>query len=198
MSLFATVAYRLRQRDLLQALVALFALLIFALAVGWPGAGEANGSWSGVAQARSVALMLLAVGFGVFGAADPKGRLETLLALSLLVLLALPLEALAYAASYPAVPLWWLTAQPLLDTAAYFGIGLFLGRATRRVPALWPLLPPLAFVGLLGLSVWLEQPLLNPVASALQVSGLHLGLSLALALVTYAACIRGRMTRHGD
>jgi hypothetical protein len=197
-NLFSTVAYRLRQRDLLQALLALFALLIFALAVGWPGAGDPNDSWSGVAQARSVAVMLLAVGFGVFGAADPKGWLETLLGLSLVVLLALPLEALAYAASYPAVPPWWTVAQPLLDTAAYFGIGLLLGRATRRVPALWPLLPPLAFVGLLGLSVWLEQPLLNPVASALQVSGLHLGLSLALALATYAACFRGRLERHGD
>lgn len=198
MSLLAAVAYRIRQRDLLQALLGLLALLIFALAVGWPGAGEPNGSWAGVAQARSVALMLLAVGVGVFGATDPKGWLETLLALSLVVLLVLPLEALAYAASYPEVPLWWTVAQPLLDTAAYFGIGLLLGRVTRRVAALWPLLPPLVFVALLGLSVWLERPLLNPVASALQVSSLHLGLSLALALATYAACIRGRVERHGD
>jgi len=197
-SLFSEIAYRLRQRDLLQALLALFTLLIFALAVGWPGAGEANGSWQGVAQARSVALMFLAVGFGVFGAANPKGWLETLLALSLVVLLALPLEALAYAASYPEVPLWWTVAQPLLDTAAYFGVGLALGRVTKRVSALWPLLPPLVFVALLGLGVWLEQPLLNPVASALHVSAVHLGLSLALALATYVACIRGRLSRHGD
>lgn len=173
------------------------ALLIFALAVSWPGTGEANVSWANVAQVRSVSLMLLAVGFGVFGAATPD-RLGTLLALMLVVPLILPLEALAYAASYPEVPVWWFVAQPLLDTASYFGLGLVLGRATKRVAALWPLLPPLVFVALLGLSVWLEEPLFNPVATAARPSWLHLALSLVLALTTLAVCVRSRVVGNGD
>jgi len=192
------VAERLRQRDLLQAFSALAAVLIFALAVSWPGAGDPNVSWDGVAPVRSVTLMLIASYLGVFSAARPEGRLETLLALALVALLALPLEAVPYAASYPGVPLWWVVAQPLLDAAAYFGIGLLLGRATRRVAALWPLLPPLIFVALLGASVGLEQALLNPLATAARVSVVHLGVSAALALATLAACIRGRMERHED
>lgn len=197
MRLFLAVAQRLRQPDLLQAFFALAVLLIFALAVSWPGTGTPNVSWTSVAQVRSVALMLVASYVGVFSAAGRTGRLETLLALPLLALLALPLEALAYAASYPPVPVWWLVAQPLLDTAAYFGIGLVLGRATKRVAALWPLLPPLIFVGLLGASVGLEQPLLNPLATAARVSWVHLAASAALALTTLGACIRARL-EHGD
>lgn len=199
MKLLTDVSRRLRQRDLLQALLALCALLIFTLAVSWPGAGEANVSWENAAQVRSVSLMLLALGFGVFSTAERQARLETLLALLFVVPLALPLEALAYAASYPDAPVWWFVTQPLLDTAAYFGVGLVLGTLTRRVAALWPLLPPLAFVLLLGSSVWLGQPLLNPVATAARVSRVHLALSLVLALATLAACIRSRMeSSHGD
>lgn len=190
------VAERVRRRDLLQALLAVAGVLLFALAVSWPGAREANLSWTTVAQARSVALLLLAVGVGVFSAADARGHLETLLALLLVVLLLLPLEAFAYAASYPNTPLWWLLVQPLLGAAAHFGIGLALGRATKRVAALWPLLSPLVLVALLGLSVWLEQPLLNPVATAVQVSWTHLGLVLALALATFAASNRARLREH--
>lgn len=197
MKLLTEVAWRLRQRDLLQALFGVSILLLFALAVSWPGTGEANVSWPNVAQVRSVALMLVAVGFGVFSAATPE-RLGTLVALMLLVPLVLPLEALAYAASYPDAPVWWFVLQPLLDTASYFGLGLVLGRATKRVAALWPLLPPLVFVALLGLSVWLEEPLFNPVATSAQLSWPHLGLSLVLALATLAACVRSRVRGDGD
>lgn len=197
MKLLTEVAWRLRRRDLLQTLLGVSALLLFALAVSWPGVGEANVSWPNVAQVRSVALMLIAVGFGVFSAATPE-RLGTLLALMLLVLLVLPLEALAYAASYPDAPVWWFVLQPLLDAASYFGLGLVLGRATKRVAAIWPLLPPLVFVALLGLSVWLEEPLFNPVATSAQLSWPHLGLSLVLALATLAACVRSRVRGDGD
>ena len=197
MRLLSAVAERVRRPDLLQAFSALSALLVFALAINWPGTGDPNHSWTGVAQVRSVTLLLLASYVGVFSAAGTTGRLETLLALPLVWLLTLPVEALAYAASYPPVPVWWLVAQPLLDVTAYFGVGLALGEATKRIAALWPLLPPLLFVGLLGASVGLELPLLNPLATAARVSWIHLAVSSALALATCAWCIRAKMT-HGD
>ena len=191
------VAERLRRPDLLQAFLAASLLLIFAVAVGWPGAGDPNDSWTGVAQVRSVTLMLLASYAGVFSAAERAGRLETLLALPVVALLTLPVEALAYAASYPPVPVWWFVAQPLLDVTAYFGVGLALGLATRRITALWPLLPPLLFVGLLGASVGLGLPLVNPLATAAIVSWVHLAVSSVLALATLGVCIRARL-EHGN
>ncbi len=197
MRLLAAVAERVRRPDLLQAFAALSVLLTFALAVGWPGTGDPNLSWTGVAQARSVLLLLLGGYIGVFSATEVPGRLETLLALPVIVLLALPVEALAYAVSYPPVPVWWLVAQPLLDVMAYFGVGLALGGTTRRIAALWPLLPPLLFVGLLGASIGLELPLLNPLATAARVSWIHLAASLVLALATCAWCIRANIL-HGD
>ena len=197
MRLVLGVAERLRRPDLLQAFLAVSLLLTFALAVGWPGTGDPNLSWTGVAQVRSVTLLLLASYVGVFSAAERAGRLETLLALPVVALLALPAEALAYAASYPPVPVWWLALQPLLDVTAYFGVGLALGLATGRVAALWPLLPPLLFVGLLGASVGLELPLLNPLATAATLSWVHLAVSAVLALATLSVCIRANIA-YGD
>lgn len=195
MRLLQDAAERLRQRDMLQTLLVVMAVLLFALAVSWPPRAEPNSSWETVAQARSVALMLAASGLGLFSAGrdQQQRRLETLLAALLFVPLVWPFEAAAYAASYPNSPLWWTVVQPLLDIGSYFGIGLALGLLTRRVAALWPLLPPLLFAGLLGLSLWLQQPLLNPLATAVHLSWTHLALSLCLTALTLGVCVRTRI-----
>lgn len=201
MKLFLETAKRLAQRDMLQALLVLLIVLLFALAVSWPASARPNVSWDTVAQARSVALMLIASGFGIFSAAEAqrRRRLETLLALLLFVPLLGPLEAAAYAASYPLTPLWWTLLQALLDIGSYFGIGLLLGLGTRRVAILWAFFPPLLLAGLIGLSIWLRQPLLNPLATALQVSWTHLGVTAFLFALTLFFCVRSTMRgNHED
>lgn len=192
MTLFAGVTQKLRQSELLQSFAAILGILVLTLAFSWPGAAEPNDSWSSVAQVRSVLFMLFAVGFGASAGAARSGGLETLLAWWLLVLLSLPTEAFAYAASYPDAPVWWFAAQPLLDVGAYFGIGLVFGRLVARLPALLPLAPLVVFAGLFGLSTALEAPLLNPLATV-QLSWMHLIATALLTLATLVFCVRSRL-----
>ena len=192
MTLLAEVAQKLRQAELLQSLLIVLTVLILTLTFSWPETGAPNDSWPIVAQARSVMFMLFAVGFGASSAQSGSGQLETLLAWWLLALLGLPIEAFAYAASYPDAPVWWLALQPLLDIGAYFGIGLILGQLVRRLPLLLPLLPFLVLAALIGLSTTLTLPLLNPLAAA-QLSWPHLLATFLLTLATLTFCIRSRV-----
>ena len=121
MTLFTAVTQKLREAELLQSLLAVLIVLVLALVFSWPETGVANHSWMNVAQVRSVLFMLFAVGFGAAAARARAGRLETLLVWWLLAVLSLPIEAFAYAASYPDAPVWWFALQPLLDVGAYFG-----------------------------------------------------------------------------
>lgn len=200
MKLLLETAQRLAQRDMVQALVVFLIALLFALAVSWPASARPNVSWDTVAQARSVALMLIASGFGIFSAAETprRSRLTTLLALLLFVPLSWPLEAAAYAASYPLTPLWWTLLQALLDAGSYFGIGLLLGLGTRRVAILWAFFPPLLLAALIGLSVWLGEPLLNPLATALHVTWIHLATTALIFSLTLFFCIRSTMRVHHE
>ncbi len=192
MTFFTGVTQRLRQNDLWQSLLVILAVLVLTLAFSWPGAGAPNDSWSTVAQVRRVVFTFVAVGFGASAAAVRSGRLETLVALWLCVVLGLPIEAFAYAASYPGVPVWWFAAQPLLDVGAYFGIGLGLGRLTRRLPMLLPLVPLFVVAALFGLSSGLEAPLLNPFAGV-QFSWWHLVVTALFSSATLILCLRGRI-----
>lgn len=201
MKLLLGTAQRLAQRDMVQTLIVLFVILLFAVGVGWPASARPNVSWDTVAQTRSVALMLVAGGFGLFSAAKThrRTRLETFLALLLFVPLLWPLEAATYAASYPTIPLWWTLLQPLLDVGSYFGVGLLLGLGTRRIAILWAFFPPLLLAGLIGLSIWLHEPLLNPLATALHVSWVHLGVTILLFALTVFFCVRSTLrTKHED
>lgn len=192
MTLFSGVTQRLRQDDLFQSLLVILTILVLSLVFSWPENGGVNDAWASVAQVRSVTFMLFAVGFGASAARAREGRLETLLAWWLLAALSLPLEAFAYAASYPDAPVWWLALQPLFDIGAYFGIGLVLGRLVRRLPLLLPLLPFGALAALIGLGTALEAPALSPLAAA-QLSWLHLLVTLLLTLATLTFCIRSKM-----
>ena len=196
MTLFAGVTQKLQQSELLQSIFAVLAILTLTLTFSWPALGAPNDSWYSVAQVRSVLFMLFATGFGASAGAARSGELETLLAWWFFVLLSLPIEAIAYAASYPDVPVWWFALQPLLDVGAYFGFGLALGRPLRRLPALLPLIPLLVFAALFGLSTTLTLPLLNPLAAA-QLSWFHLVTTAFFTAATLIFCIRSRI-RHAD
>ena len=199
MTLLSNVARRVGQRDLLWSLLVLLGLLVFTLGLSWPGAGQHNEAWETVAQARSLALLLVAVGLGSAGVGvryegsghyERRGGLETLFALWLVWLLVVPLEAFAFAAAYPDAPVWWLVAGPMFDAGTFFGVGLLLGRLTGRSQVLAPLLPPAVLAALFGLSTFLEQPLLNPLATASRFSWPHVAVTAGLTLATLGACWR--------
>ena len=178
---------RLRDGDTTQVATLVFAALVVTLATVWPTPGSgSNESWYPFAQARSVVLALMALGYGASAAAEaPRRAVVTGLMVVLFALLVLPLEVAAHAASYPATPLWWSLVSVPVATLGYVVLGVVVGRVVRavRLGAFLPLLIPAAVVGLLLLDLRLGWTVLNPLTSAVAVSPVHLLVMGALGIV---------------
>lgn len=187
----------LRREDMTQLLMGLLALLIFVLVVTWPSDAQGiNNSWYTLAQVKVAALALLGLAYGA--SVSPRTLNEqrlTLAALGCMDVLTLPLETATYAASYPTTPLWWPLLICFVDIAAFFGVGLALGKALSalRLRTLLPLVVPLILVGVVSFDVWVsawtEEAILNPFTAVTQVSAVHLaaaGLCAGATLVYLA------------
>ncbi len=179
-ALLTGLELRLRESDAIQVATLVFAALVVTLATVWPTPGtSANESWFAFAQMRSLVLALLALGYGASAAAEsPRRAVATGLMVLLLSVLVLPLEVAAYAASYPATPLWWSLVSVPVAALGYLVLGALLGRVVRavRLGAFLPLLVPAAVIGLLVLDLRLGWTVLNPLTSAVVVSPLYLSM----------------------
>jgi len=184
------VADRLRSADMLQVLALFLAAQLFVVAVRWPGAGGSNEVWFALAQTRMTLLALTALGYGTAESGRAAGsRRATGGALLMFVGLSVPIDVATYAASYPAVPLWWTSGLPFLETLAYYGVGLVLGRiaAWARLGALLPLLVPAVLVAGIWVDVRLGVDVFNPLTASLRVSPVHGAAMAALAVATAVA-----------
>jgi hypothetical protein len=181
-----SVEARLRETDVTQVATLVFAALVLALVTVWPSSPRSvNESWYAFAQTRGVVLALLALGFGASAAREVGRRgVATAAVVVLIALLALPFEVAAYAATYPATPLWWSLVTIVVAPGAYFVLGLALGgvAARLRLGAFLPLLVPAVLVGFLMLDVRLGWSMFNPLTAPLDVSTWH-----AVAMSTLAA-----------
>jgi hypothetical protein len=193
-NLLRPLAARLALPDAQQYLSLYLIALLFALVATWPTVGTvANDAWFALAYTRAAMLGLLGIGFGV--SASPLGRREqrlTALMLGCFALIALPLEVVAYAASYPATPLAWLLALPPLASFAMFSVGLALGLLLDmlRLRLLAPLIVPAALVAMVVLDVAIGHNLFNPFTGAVKVSWAHLAVLLALIAGLLAMLLR--------
>lgn len=188
---------RLQQQDMLQILIAYFAILLFVLAINWPqSSGVANDSWFVIVQAKVAIMALLGLFYGAsLSARSHQDRLVTLLLLLSVCWLSLPLEIASYAASYPSVPLGMSLLMPSFELIAYFGIGLLAGKLLDilRLKVLLPLAIPLVLIGLIALDIWTGLALFNPLSGSLSPSLSHLislGLMVVASLPFY---LRGKM-----
>jgi hypothetical protein len=194
MNLLRPLAARLAQPDAQQYLGLYLIALLFALVATWPTVGTvANDSWFALAYTRAAMLGLLGIGFGV--SASPLARREqrlTALMLGCFALIALPLEVVAYAASYPATPLAWLIALPPLASFAMFSVGLALGVLldVLRLRLLAPLIIPAALVAMVVLDIAIGYNLFNPFTGAVRVSWAHLAILLSLVGALLAMLLR--------
>lgn len=163
---------RLRDGDSVQVATLVLAAAVIALVTAWPTPGQSvNESWYTFAQVRSVLVALLALGYGASAAIEPLHRAVSTAAMVMVVALTLiPLEVAAYAASYPATPLWWPLATVPLAAAGYLVMGIGLGRVARalRIGAFLPLLVPTLVVGLVVIDVRFGWTTLNPLTAALE------------------------------
>lgn len=181
------VVERLRSPDLLQVLGLFLAAQLFIVAVRWPGQGASNESWFTLAQARMLMLALVALAYGSSESGRERASVRaTLGALLAFAALSAPFDVASYAASYPAVPLWWSATLAFPETIAYFGIGLALGRvaAWARLGSLLPLLVPAVLVAGVWLDVRTGVNALDPLTAPLSVVPVHGVAILVLAALT--------------
>ena len=197
----ASVVRRLRSPDVLQVLGLFLAAQLFIIAVRWPGQGGSNETWFALAQAR---LLMLALASLAYGAAeqgrDRASRAATLGALVAFAALSAPFDIACYAASYPAVPLWWSAALAFPETVAYFGLGLALGRAAAwaRLGALLPLLVPAVLVAAVWLDVRTGVNALDPLTAPLAVAPVHGVVVLVLSGLTLFTLAPRRVSAGAD
>ncbi|MBW7916429.1 MAG: hypothetical protein H3C53_07095 [Trueperaceae bacterium] len=220
MNRLEAVSARLLRPDLSQGGTLLLAVLAVVLVANWPNGGaRVNESWAVVGPLRSSALALLAVVLGArqagvagaWGAAGPAvGRtagtpgaaeqgadtlLDTWLALLAVALLSWPLELVAQAGSYPAVPGYWPALLAPITMSGYYGLGLLLGRLVRGrfAGALLLLLVPATCALLVWTDLALGLVVTNPWTAPAAVAPAYPPAMVALALVGLAV---SRWRRH--
>jgi hypothetical protein len=184
---------RLMRSDFIQLSTLFFAILLFSLMISWPQSQEENRSWYMLVQTRITGLTLLALGFGSQCAKAKKPEpLVTLLALLSLGVLTLPLEMAAYAASFPGTPLWWSLGITLLDTVAFFGLGVALAAVFHRLhlQALLPVVNLVIFVLFLTFDFGLPIVLMNSLLAVTVLSPYHLGAMLVATSLTALWIVR--------
>jgi len=188
--LVARLDARFRDGDAVQVATLVMAALVVTLATVWPTPGQgANESWYPFAQARSVILALLALGYGASAAAEPPRRaVVTGVMVLVIALVAIPFDVAAYAASYPATPLWWSLVSIPLAATGYLIAGVGLGRLARalRLGVMLPILVPATLAGLLFADLQLGWTVFNPLTSALAVSPLFV---LAMGTLTLVGTV---------
>ena len=185
---------RLQRSDMVQTFTLCFATLIFVLTSRWPSEGATtNEAWFALAQTRLVLLALLGLGFGsAYANRAGQHRAVTGMAVASFALLTIPLDLAAYAGSFPATPLWWTLVLPPIDTVAFYGMGLLLGKilSTIRLSALLPVAVPGVIVAFIAVDVRLGLNLVNPMTSSVVVAPYHLALMSLVALTTVALLSR--------
>ena len=191
--LAARLDARFRDSDAVQVATLVMAALVVTLGFAWPTPGQgANESWYPFAQARSVILALLALGYGASAAVEPPRRaVVTGIMVLVVALVAIPFDVAAYAASYPATPLWWSLVSIPLAATGYLVAGVALGRLARalRFGVMLPILVPATLAGLLFADLQLGWTVFNPLTSALNVSPWFLVSMSTLSLVGVVAAV---------
>ncbi len=182
-----TLSQRLTKSDLLQLSTLYFAILLFSVMISWPqGQGE-NRSWFMLVQVRIMTLTLLGLGYGTSEMQKNKSEQRfTLLALLCLGVLSIPLELACYAASFPITPWWWSIGITLLDTIAFFGLGLLLSKLFHsiRLQALLPVVNIVLMVLLTTLDFGTQIITVSPLLAATILSPVHFAVMLGLASLT--------------
>lgn len=178
---------RLREGLLPQYGLLLLLLLAISLATLWSSAGaDAHQVWYRFAPWRSLAVAFFTIGFGMsLPGMDRQGGLVLALAVVVVVLSTVPLEALAHLRSQPALSrswMWWSTPLVVAGQLA-LGDGLARGLQRLRLLVVAPVLVPLMMIAFIVLDIHLGVNLLNPWTAPLQVSWSYPALYALLALV---------------
>jgi hypothetical protein len=191
--MMVALSARLIRSDLIQLSTLFFAILLFSLMVSWPQGIEENRSWFIFVQTRIICLTLLGLGYGSQTFTMPKSEQRTtLLALLSLGVLSIPLEIACYAASFPDTVLGWSLGITLLDTVAFFGMGLGLSRLFHfvRLQALLPVINMVLLVLFMTFDFGVKTVIVNPLLAVTLLSPFHFAAMLGLTSLTLVWLLR--------
>ena len=178
---------RLVRSDFIQLSSLFFIIMVFGLMTSWPQGNEENRSWFILVQTRIICMTLLGLGYGTQTLKLSKTEQRTtLLALLILGVLSIPLEVACYAASFPGTPLWWSLGITLLDTIAFFGMGLGLSKMFHllRLQALLPVVNMVLLVLFITFDFGIKTVIVNPLLAVTLLSPFHFAAMLVLASLT--------------
>lgn len=181
------LSQRLIRSDLLQLSTLYFAVLLFSVMISWPQGTSENRSWFMLVQVRIMTLTLLGLGYGTSEIHKSKSEQRiTLLALLCLGILSIPIEIACYAASFPLTPWWWSLGITLIDTIAFFGMGLLVSKIFHsiRLQALLPVVSIVLMVLLTTLDFGTRIITVSPLLAATILSPVHFAVMLVLAGLT--------------
>jgi hypothetical protein len=182
------VGKRFQESDAFHILLGYLALSVVVLLFAWPSHDlDPNNSWFSLVQIKATFTAFVALSYGAALIDKPwEEGLVFMLSLLGLLVLTLPLEAIAYMTSFPPLPPWWAPLVQALLIPAFFTLGLGLGWLLARLhlTVLAPLMSVLALVGAFFFDLRFDVTLLNPARAALDVSPMHLALTASL-LVLY-------------
>jgi len=194
MTFFSDFARRLKRSDFLEFSIALFALLIVSMLFSWPADNyQENNGFFTVSALRTSLLCLLALFYGSSSTSKAKReKYFDLLAIVFLALISIPLEISSYSLSQPALPIYWTLILALVDSIAYYAIGLVLAQILDYLHLKFLSLIAVggSFSALFALDLKLGLALASPLSAISKPSISHLIVMLILALLGLGSLLK--------
>ena len=194
MTFFSDFARRLKRSDFLEFSIALFALLIVSMLFSWPADNyQENNGFFTVSALRTSLLCLLALFYGSSSTSKAKReKYFDLLAIVFLALISIPLEISSYSLSQPAPPIYWTLILALVDSIAYYAIGLVLAQILDYLHLKFLSLIAVggSFSALFALDLKLGLALASPLSAISKPSISHLIVMLILALLGLGSLLK--------
>ena len=194
MNFFSDFAQRLKSLDILEFAIILFALMIVTVVFTWPSDFyQVNNSFFSLSLIRISLLCLLALYYGSFSIdKTQREKRYDILAIVFLAIVTIPIEIAAYSLSVPTVPVYWTLVLAIIDSVAYFSVGLLVAQILHYLHLRF--ITILAVFGIFAAFVMLDinlgLALASPVHAISKPSISHLVVMLIVALIGIGSLIK--------
>lgn len=187
MTFFSDFALRLKRLDILQLAIFLFGLLITSIVFTWPSDFyQVNNSFFTVSLIRISLLCLFALYYG--GSSFFKSQREKrfdIMAIVFLAIVTIPIEITSYSLSIPPVPFYWTIILAIVDSIAYFSLGLVLAKILSYLQLRFLIILSVfgTAAGFFMLDIKLGFALASPANAISKPSLIHLLAMLVIAII---------------
>ncbi len=194
MKFFSDFSLRLKRLDILQLAIAIFGLLIISIVFTWPADFyQVNNSFFIVSLIRVSLLCLIALYYGSSSKfkSQKEKRLD-IMAIIFLAIVTIPIDIASYSLSIPDIPVYWSPILAIVDSLAYFSLGLVLAQILYFLHLRF--LTAFAVFGLASalfmLDINLGLALSSPAHAISKPSLIHLLVMLVIAMIGIGSLIK--------